>query len=80
MKIGWDQRRNELFFAILVLQGILQKPKMSNYFFNTTLAMLIFYKMTKGKRFFLLIKFLHFVNNELKQRGSSKDLQSKTCI
>jgi hypothetical protein len=55
----------KLLFGILLLQGIVQKPKMGEYFSeNRLLAMPIFYETVSEKRFFILIKFLHFADNE----------------
>jgi hypothetical protein len=55
----------KLFSAILLLQGIVQKPMMGNYFsHNRLLATPIFYEMMTEKRFLLLLKFLHFADND----------------
>jgi hypothetical protein len=55
----------KLRFGILLLQGIVQKPKMDEYFSrNRLLVMPTFYGIISGKRFFILLKLLHFAVSE----------------
>ncbi|GFW14939.1 piggyBac transposable element-derived protein 4 [Trichonephila clavipes] len=54
-----------LFFAVLLLQGVIKKPEQEHYWFKRqTLSTPIFAKVIGRNRFLLLMKFLHFTNNE----------------
>jgi hypothetical protein len=55
----------------------MQKPKMGSYFSCDRLLATRTYEMMTEKRFLLLLKFLHFTDNET---ASSKNLQSETCV
>ena len=55
----------KLLFALLLLQGIIQKPTLGHYFSrNRLVATPVFFEIMTEKRFFLLLKFLHFSDNE----------------
>ena len=55
----------KLLFSILLLQGIIQKPTLGHYFSrNRLLATPIFFEIMTEKRFLLLLRFLHFADNE----------------
>jgi hypothetical protein len=59
----------KLLFRILMLQGIVQKTKMGDYFSqNTLLAMPTFYGSMLERRFFILPKLLHFAVSEAYHR------------
>ena len=54
-----------LYFGILVLQGIIQKPQQRWYWSNNRiLETPIFRKIMSEYRFSLIMKFLHFTNND----------------
>ncbi|GFV67162.1 piggyBac transposable element-derived protein 4 [Trichonephila clavipes] len=54
-----------LFFAVLLLQGVIKKPEQEHYWSKRqTLSTPIFAKVIGRNRFLLLMKFLHFTNNE----------------
>jgi len=54
-----------LFFGLLVLQGIIQKPQQRWYWSNNRiLETPIFRKIMSEYRFSLIMKFLHFTNND----------------
>ncbi|GFW70628.1 piggyBac transposable element-derived protein 4 [Trichonephila clavipes] len=51
--------------AILLLQGVIKKPEQAHYWSKRqTLSTPIFAKVIGRNRFLLLMKFLHFTNNE----------------
>ncbi|GFX52310.1 piggyBac transposable element-derived protein 4 [Trichonephila clavipes] len=51
--------------AILLLQGVIKKPEQKHYWSKRqTLSTPIFAKVIGRNRFLLLMKFLHFTNNE----------------
>jgi hypothetical protein len=55
----------KLLFVILLLQGIVQKPEMGDCFSrNRLLATPTFYGSMPEKRFLILLKLLHFADNE----------------
>jgi hypothetical protein len=55
----------KLLLRILLLQGIVQKSKMSDHFSqNRLLAMPTFYGSMSEKRFFMLLKLLNSEDNE----------------
>jgi hypothetical protein len=50
--------------GLLILQGIVQKPKNGMYYPKKENAVTPYFsKVMTEKRFHLLLKFLHFVNN-----------------
>ncbi|GFU62994.1 piggyBac transposable element-derived protein 4 [Trichonephila clavipes] len=54
-----------LFFAVLLLQGVIKKPEQEHYWpKRLTLSTPIFANVIGRNRFLLLMKFLHFTNNE----------------
>ncbi|GFW87231.1 piggyBac transposable element-derived protein 4 [Trichonephila clavipes] len=54
-----------LFLAVLLLQGVIKKPEQEHYWSKRqTLTTPIFAKAIGRNRFLLLLKFLHFTNNE----------------
>lgn len=54
-----------LFFAVLLLQGVIKKPEQEHYWSKRQiLSTPIFAKVIEKNRFLLLMKFLHFTNNE----------------
>ncbi|GFU16325.1 piggyBac transposable element-derived protein 4 [Trichonephila clavipes] len=54
-----------LFFAVLLLQGVIKKPEQEHYWSKRqTLSTPTFAKVIGRNRFLLLMKFLHFTNNE----------------
>ncbi|GFW26533.1 piggyBac transposable element-derived protein 4 [Trichonephila clavipes] len=54
-----------LFFAVLLLQGVIKKPEQEHYWSKRqTLSTPNFAKVIGRNRFLLLMKFLHFTNNE----------------
>ncbi|GFX89858.1 piggyBac transposable element-derived protein 4 [Trichonephila clavipes] len=54
-----------LFFAVWLLQGVIKKPEQEYYWSKRqTLSSPIFAKVIGRNRFLLLMKFLHFTNNE----------------
>ena len=59
-----DRAEMLTLLTILILMGVLHKPRMSMYWAtDNTLATPIFSQVMKRDRFLLLIKFLHFVDN-----------------
>jgi hypothetical protein len=54
----------KLLFGILFLQGIVQKPKLGYYFLKTDFWQLLVFMRLCQKRDFILLKFLHFTDNE----------------
>lgn len=65
----------KLLLGIFFLQGIIQKPKLSHYFSrNKLLATPVFYETMCEIRFFLLLKYLHFADNEAYDRQISPKL------
>ncbi|GFX25968.1 piggyBac transposable element-derived protein 4 [Trichonephila clavipes] len=54
-----------LFFAVLLLQGVIKKPEQEHYWSKRqTLSTPIFAKVIGRNGFLLLMKFLHCTNNE----------------
>ncbi|GFT50513.1 piggyBac transposable element-derived protein 4 [Trichonephila clavipes] len=54
-----------LFFAVLLLQGVIKKPEQEHYWSKRqTLSTPIFAKVIGRNRFLLFMKFLHFNNDE----------------
>ena len=65
---NWTSVTNEdiwLFFGVLFLQGIVHKPQQQWYWSkNRLLETPIFSRVMSEYRFSLIMKFLHFVNND----------------
>ena len=59
-----DSKEMMVFFGLLLLQGIVQKPEMKWYWSRTRLIETPFFSQVMSEsRFSLLMKFLHFSNN-----------------
>ncbi|GBM21673.1 PiggyBac transposable element-derived protein 4 [Araneus ventricosus] len=60
-----DEKELRLFFSVLFLQGIVKKPKQEYYWSKRHILQTpIFHQVIQKDRFILLMKFLHFTNNE----------------
>ncbi|GBM01172.1 PiggyBac transposable element-derived protein 4 [Araneus ventricosus] len=60
-----DEKELRLFFSVLFLQGIVKKPKQEYYWSKRHILQTpIFQQVIQKVRFILLMKFLHFTNNE----------------
>jgi len=60
-----DEKELRLFFSVLFLQGIVKKPKQEYYWSKRHILQTpIFQQVIQKDRFILLMKFLHFTNNE----------------
>lgn len=55
-----------MFLSVLLLRGIIQKPEQSMYWSQHNLVSTpVFGDTMTRNRFFLIMKMLHFVNNEV---------------
>lgn len=63
-----DKNEMMCFIALIILQGLLKKPRESMYFSKRPCIETPFYRqIMKERRFFLLKKFLHFTDNNEEQ-------------
>lgn len=64
----WSDTNNpeiKTYLGLLILQGICQKPTIASYFTTReSLATPFFSKVFSQRRFLLISKFIHFVNND----------------